>query len=189
MTEPIRVTQVLDYFKEPWYIDWVCKVGKREAKRVSTVAMNIGTAVDETIKYGYTKIKGNQVEVSNCMTAFNKWKEVYKPKIIKPMERFYDNILGVDVTGEPDLLVDGIIVDIKCASKVSIKHWIQVNTYCAFKNSLLGCENEKVAILRLDKNTGSYEYIVKDYDMKLFGAWCGLLEAYRVLKGDGVDNG
>ena len=45
----------------------------------------------------------------------------------------------------------------------------------------------KVGILRLDKTTGSYEYVVRDYEPHLVSVWCGLLKAMVYFKGESHD--
>jgi len=179
VAEPIRITQVLDFFKEQWYVDWVVRVGKAEAKRTSTVAMAIGTAVDECIKTGKTTIKKHHEEVNNCLSAYKKWKEVYQPKSIVNGQRLFATIEGVEVSGEPDLFVDDVLVDIKCSTKISPKYWIQVNMYRQLHQSV-----GDVAILRLDKHTGSFEYVVRKHEPKLCGVWLGMLVAMLYLKGE-----
>lgn len=178
----IRVTQVLDYFKEPWYTDWLCRVGKREANRVSKAAMKTGTSVDTLIKASPMELneflpeyKKASIESINCLTAYYKWLAIYKPNLVTPCTRLNAVIENQEVTGEPDIMVDDALVDIKCSSKISLKHWIQVNMY----NYLLNPEKViKVGILRLDKVTASYEYIVKNYDPSLVNVWCGMMVAY-----------
>lgn len=183
MSEPISITTVLDAFKEQWYVDWVCRVGKAQANRIGKEAMAIGTAVDETIKTGKSSPKVSlKPFVITALEGYKKWREVYQPKVIIPGKRLYSKHNDIAITGEPDLYVDDVLVDIKCASKISPKYWLQVNMYRFLEGS-----QGKVAILRLDKNTGAYEYVVKDYDPKCVSVWCGLLDAYVYLKGD--DNG
>ena len=196
----IRVTQVLDYFKEPWYTDWVVKVGRREANRISKQALKTGALVDTIIKASpkeenqhlpeYKKISH---EASQCLKAYWKWVEVYKPESITPCERLNTTIEGVEVTGEPDIMVDDIIVDIKCSNRIDIRHWIQVNMYKylwkvepVFKDKR---ELGKVGILRLDKVSGSYEYQVKDFDSSLVDVWVGLLRAFMVFNREVLSGG
>ena len=176
----IRVTEVLNYFKEPWYVDWVCRVGKREANRVSKAAMKIGTRVDELIKSNGTPSSKDKPEVQCAMNAYAKWLHVYKPTLIVNGTRHDTTIEGQEVSGEPDLFVDGVLVDIKCSSKISPLYWVQVNMYSYLTNHL-----GRVGILRLDKTTASYEYVVKDYDKSLVDVWLGLMRAMVYLKGDG----
>lgn len=186
----IRVTHVLDSWKEQWYVDWVCKVGKREANRIGKAAMKIGTRVDELIKSGKPfPVKKDSVEVNNCINAFLKWKQVYQPESIESCTRLYSTIEGYDVTGEPDLIVDGVLVDIKCAAKISPKYWIQVCMYQYLRDVFVVKDGSlKVGILRLDKNTGSFEYVVKDYNPSLVTVWIGMMRAMLYLQGDSDDS-
>ena len=191
---PIRVTEVLDYFATPWLVDWKLRVGKREANRISKEAMKIGSRVDEIIKNCPIDpfFDKEKIEVTNCIDAYYKWMSVYKPKSITPCTRLYATIDGIEVTGEPDLMVDDVLVDIKCSSKISPNYWVQVNIYSKlmYRDEVYNVNPFKVAILRLDKKTGSYEYVVKDYDPNLVDVWRGLLKAYCYYKerdDDGVE--
>jgi hypothetical protein len=177
----IRVTEVLDYFKEPWYVDWVVRVGKKEAGRIGREAMKIGARVDELIKTkGAPKAKDSD-EVRSCFTAWGKFLEVYKPVSLINGERFYATIGNIKYTGEPDLIIDGVLTDLKCAVKISPKYWVQVAMYCH------ALKIDRMAVLRLDKVTGSYEYVVKDFDGGLVDVWFGLAKAYLYLREDDDD--
>ena len=180
---PIRVTSVLNFFHEDWYIDWVLKVGKREANRIKKAAMKVGSEVDEIIKANiggtYLPEKFKSDEVKNCIEAYKKWYKTYTPTTMKIGERLNLTFDGVDITGEPDIFVDDVLVDIKCASKVSPSYWVQVNMYAFMHGGF-----EKVGILRLDKTTGSYEYIVQNVRQDLVSVWFGLLKAYVYYKGE-----
>jgi len=191
--EPIRVTQVLDFFKEQWYIDWVHKVGKAQANKIGKAAMKIGSRVDEIIKkecvessHIQTQYHKEKQEVQNCLIAYRKWADIYKPKSITPCTRLNATIDGLEVTGEPDLIVDDVLVDIKCAGKISPKYWVQVNMYRYLQDPFNSFREPrgKVGILRLDKTTGSYEYVVKDFDYSLVVVWLGLAKAMVYFKGD-----
>jgi len=185
--EPIRVTEPLNYFLEPWKLDWYCRVGKREANRICKEAQLIGTAVDGIIKNGKGEVpKKYKVEVENCLKAYRAWKEVYQPKEIVPGTRLFATIDGIDITGEPDLFVDGVLVDIKCSKKISLTYWIQVCVYRYLINQ--PSLNPKVAILRLDKITGSYEYVQKDYDPSLVDMWVSMMKLMLYLKGEEADD-
>lgn len=181
--EPTRITEVLNYFHQDWEIDWVCKVGKREANRIKKEAMAIGTRVDELIKKNplspdeFLGPKKERQEIINCIGAYTKWLDIYKPKEIIPGTRLNATIDDYPVTGEPDLFVDGVLVDIKCSSKISPNYWIQVNMYRYLQNRHTSMYDQ-VAILRLDKKTGSYEYVVQNFDITLCGVWRGLFKAY-----------
>ena len=178
----IRVTEPLSYFVEPWYIDWIHRVGRTEANKVKKSAMAIGTRVDELIKTGTEPIAKDKHEVHTCFAAYRKWFSLYTPLVVEPGKRLFKSIEEVEVSGEPDLFVDDVLVDIKCSSKISKSYWIQVNMYRQLHGS-----TGKVAILRLDKVTGSFEYVVKEHDPFLCGVWLGMCRAMLYLKGD--DNG
>ena len=193
---PIRVTEVLDFFAPPWLVDWKLRVGKAEANRISKAAMKIGSRVDELIKRSpmtglvMEKSVADKEEVKNCMVAYKKWLEVYKPKAITPCTRLYATIEGIEVTGEPDLDIDECITDLKCASKISISHKIQDNVYEFIRRQLKLKPYPEVAILRLDKITGSFEYFREPYNQNLVDCWRGLLKAYVYYNGgvhDGVE--
>lgn len=176
----VRVTEVLGFFKQEWYVKWVAKNGLAVCNRIGKASMKVGSRVDEIIKEGSLIVaKKDSAEVNHCVNAFIKWKQVYQPKEILNGVRLYKEVDGVEVTGEPDIYVDGVLVDIKCASKISLDYWLQVNVY-----RWLEGKTGKVAILRLDKVTASYEYVVKDYDPFLVNVWRGLMNAYVYYKGD-----
>lgn len=180
----IRVTEVLNYFKEPWYVDWFHDKGRREANKVSKMAMKTGSRVDELIKSNASSGDAkDKEEVHNCMAAYRKWLDVYKPGSITPCTRLHATIEGQEVTGEPDLMVDDVLVDIKCSGRISPSYWVQVNMYADLFRKQEPFKGQ-VAILRLDKNTSSYEYVVKDYDKFCVDVWCGLMRAYVYYKGD-----
>lgn len=187
-----RVTEPLNFFSEPWKLDWYARVGKKEANLISRRAMKIGTRVDELIKLSLnpkssglprkTKAKPEPSEVQACLEAWAKWRRVYNPASVTPCVRWNATIEGQDVSGEPDILVDGVLVDIKCARKISPGYWIQVNMYQYLRKS-----QEKVGILRLDKETASYEYVVREYEPSLVSVWIGLMRAYLYYKGASDD--
>lgn len=198
MAEPIRVTQVLDYFAEPWKLDWYAKNGKAHCNRVSKAAMKIGSRVDEIIKSANLVLKKEAVEVNFAINAYIKWREIYQPKAVVPCTRLYATIEGVEVTGEPDIMVDDVLVDIKCAAKISPKHWVQVWMYrwlmLLTMDKVTPQFPNKVGILRLDKKTGSYEYVVRQcgtggnsWDKNILNVWTGLMLAMVYLNGEEPD--
>ena len=176
----VRVTEVLGFFKQDWYVKWVAKNGLAVCNRIGKASMKVGSRVDEIIKSGKLfPTKKDSAEVNNCINAYIKWNQTYEPTNVLNGVRLYKEVDGVEVTGEPDIYVDGVLVDIKCASKISLDYWLQVNVY-----RWLEGKTGKVAILRLDKVTASYEYVVKDYDPFLVNVWRGLMNAYVYYKGD-----
>ena len=202
----VRVTEPLNYFKEPWYIEWLMrevsvafkdigdiekakKFALSKIKKASDDGLDIGTRVDELIKTDTAPSQKDSIEVVTAWNAYGKWRAIYQPKSIIIGTRQYATINGAEVTGEPDLFVDDVLVDVKCASKISQNYWVQVNMYRVLPHYPMApiLHKSKVGILRLDKITGSYEYVVKDYDPNLVNVWLGLLRAYLYYKG--VDSG
>ena len=196
--EPIRITEVLGYFAEPWKLEWYGKKGKAHCNKIGKAAMKIGSRVDEIIKNGERPTAKDAPEVHNCIAAFNKWKEIYKPIII-PCSRINIELYGQEISGEPDLNIEGTLTDIKCSSKISPSYWVQDTMYTFMNTFIMApelteeakvrwthdtCKDFKVAILRLDKVTGSFEYVVKDYDASLVDVWVGLMRAMVYYKGE-----
>lgn len=175
----LSVTEVLDTFIPKGLLDWYLKTGKKEAKRLSTVALKIGSRVDaliqEDIQTGSYKLSAkDSIEVKNCMEAWVAFKQDYLPKVDGvqiEVKSEADKLLG-----HLDLVLDGVLVDVKCASSIKPNHWLQVAKYA--KMSLLDIKD--VAILRLDKNLGTYQYALCPYDKEvLVRVFDGLLEAHR----------
>lgn len=172
-----RVSAILEVYQDPDLIDWKIRTGKKEARRISTVATKIGTNVDEWIKVYLTgdklpKLKS--VEAENCVNAFLKWKEDYGIVGIGVGERIFNE--ETRVCGEPDLILEDEVLDIKCSSAIRPNYWIQTNWYA---------ENLKKnyrSVLRLDKNLGVYEYErrqISKADSEVFSA---LTVVYRYFK-------
>lgn len=176
----LSVTQVLDAFIPKGLLDWYLKTGKKEAKRIGTIAMKIGSRVDELIqqdiKDGSYKLNSkDSIEVKNCMEAWRQFKADYEPEI---------NAVQLEVKSEQqklvghiDLIIKNRIIDVKCASSIKPNYWLQVCKY-ARMHAL-----NYSGILRLDKNLGTYQFMTHeqaDIDfnqcVKVFD---GLLEAYR----------
>lgn len=177
----VSVTTVLDYFQAPELVEWKLRIGKKEAKRISTVALKIGTRVDQMIQDDVqskaVKLTAkDSIEVQNCWKAWLSFKQDYSPKV----EGFQMELLepANDLIGHLDLLTDWGVIDVKCASSIKPNYWLQVSKY----GQLVGVYSN-VAILRLDKNLGVYEYktaeqvgVQPEQAVKVFN---GLLDAYR----------
>lgn len=177
----LSVTEVLDAFIPKGLLDWYLKTGKKEAKRLSTIAMKIGTRVDELIQEdvmtgSYKLTAKDGIEVRNCMDAWKQFKQDYEPKI---------KALQVEVKSEEQKLVGHIdfvdehrIVDIKCATSIKPNYWLQVAKYSDMYGECKG-----LAILRLDKNLGTYQLQTHEQagidPNECLKVYDGLLSAYR----------
>lgn len=182
----ISVTEVLDFFIPKGLLDWYLRTGKSESKRLSTVAMKIGTRVDELIQQDvvdgrYKLTSKDSIEVRNCMEAWNQFKQDYSP-VIKATQTVLVDAMS-KVTGHSDIITDNTLIDVKCSSSIRDNYWIQVSKYYDMIEVDEFQTVSRVAVLRLDKNLGTYEYKT-DIDAKISKSECvrvfdGLLAAYR----------
>ena len=177
----VSVTEVLDTFIPKGLLSWYLKTGAKEAKRLSTVAMKIGSRVDELIQQditngSYKLSSKDPIEVKNCMEAWLSFKRDYQPNIVSTQMEVTNHVQKV--VGHIDIVWDRII-DVKCASSIKDNYWIQTSKYDYDYPGAL----EVPAILRLDKNLATYEYKLMS-DTRFNRVQCvkvfdGLLEAYR----------
>lgn len=174
-----RVSAILDTYQAPDLIDWKIRTGKKESRRISTVATKIGTNVDEYIKaeiLGGKLPKLKSPEAENCVRAWKKWLEDYGIKIesLKCGVRFFNE--EKKITGEPDIIMPDEVLDIKCSSSIRPNYWLQTQVYA----EQLGLEYR--SILKLSKTLGVYEYErrkVCQADTDVFNA---LTVVYRYFK-------
>ena len=151
-----RVSTILEYFAEPELVAWMIRKGK-EANKFKKQAMKIGTDVDESIKNfvvsgSYSKVK--TVEAKSCLEAFKRWYDDYKPHLTVGKRLYYD---PYQITGEPDLYWGNRIIDIKCASAIRLKYYLQTAAY-----SFMAGESRSTGILRLHKHLEDYEYVERN---------------------------
>lgn len=177
----VSVTEVLDTFIPKQLLGWYLKTGAKEAKRLSTVAMKIGSRVDRLIQEdvtngSYKMTAKDPIEVKNCMEAWEAFKRDFQPVIKECQVEVKDE--ENKVIGHIDIITDRVI-DVKCASSIKQNYWVQVAKYSLMYYFSL----EEPAILRLDKNLATYEF-KKASQAKISLAQCsrvfdGLLEAHR----------
>lgn len=171
----LRITQVLDWFKEPAYWDWVLRVGKKEARRVGTVARKIGSNVDEAVKADillttpWPKLKS--LEAENCYKAWKRWVAEYPFISVQVADRLFNDELMV--TGEPDILLSDTVIDIKTSAAIRPAYWLQTEFYARQLNL------PYKAILRLDKNLGDYQYERRPVSDGDWEVCLSLIKAYR----------
>lgn len=184
--EWIRVTMILDFFKPPALVDWLIRVGKREARRTSTIATKQGTRVHELIEKDCKGqevkfLKKDVIEIRNCFEAWQRFKKEHDVEIFQMEQEVKDDELRV--VGHYDALcrIDGVttLLDFKTSKRISDNYWLQLAKYWDM------CPNRpvQVAVLRLDKNLGEYEFKTNEqvgFDIgegiEIFN---GLVMAYR----------
>lgn len=172
----LRVTRVLDYFQPTELVEWKLRVGKREASRVSTIALKSGTAVHEAVEAilnGGVPKKTDSVEVMAATRAFLDWSESYlldKTGVRQEVTQFCERRM---IAGTYDLLVPSMdtLVDLKTSKRISSTYFLQLGAYWSMMP-----ESERpryLAILVLDKQTAMYDYVRTEtdavpYDAKFF---------------------
>ena len=154
MSELTRVTTSIGYFKPEWYTEWMLRVGKAEANRVSKKALKIGSRIDEIIRSGvYEADKKDTQEVKKCLQNFLAWKERYLVQTITPLERRTDDAIGL--TGQADFFLPEIetLIDFKSSKKISPEYFFQLGGY-----KRLGYTCKKLGIVRCDKDLDEFEF-------------------------------
>lgn len=156
-----RITRILDYFALPELVDWKLNVGRKESNRISREALKIGSNVDEAIRAEVNKLKPVKLkttESKSCWEAWEQWKKDYAVDIAKlrTVNTVYDHSLMV--AGTPDLeWNNNTVIDIKCSSEIRPNYWLQTEFYGRCLGYEFGLIENK-AILRLNKNLGTYEF-------------------------------
>lgn len=173
----IRVTEVLDYYTEPDLLRWMQRVGKAKAERISREAIDIGTIVDQCIqdevRTGSYRYKDNNQAVLNCLGAWKSFKKEH-PGFLEEIISIQDELTDGKVVGHPDLVMTWGIVDVKTSSGIRPKYWTQTAKYLHMSRHK---GKGALAVLRLDKKTGEYEYRkiddqeYVDYEIRVFEAF------------------
>lgn len=203
-----RVTQVLDYLMEPELLGWMLRSGPAKVKRVGDEAKIIGSAVDSII---YADIMGKgrieaaiQPEVAShksvvsALEAWAKFKVRY-PEVVASVKFAQVELSDAEenVVGHPDIIVESDnewgIIDVKTSKAIQPRYWTQTAKYADMyaKGRLVGPRIDKprfIAILRLDKETGLFEYKRIDdeaiirYEIEIFAAHLKLFRHNSLLR-------
>ena len=174
-----HVTAILDAWLDPGYHDWVVRVGRSAASRVSAKARKVGSRGDELIRddldKGKFKLrKADPKEVVHCMNAWSQW---YKGNpVVSHHVRSWDDELRV--TGEYDLEGETALIDVKAGARIYPRYWLQVAKY----NAMSGLNKPKIAILRLDPFWGTPDYVDKPHSDGLVRVFDAMLVVSRYFK-------
>lgn len=173
----VRVTEVLDYFAEPYLVKW--KLKNKDWETVGKEALRIGSLIDKMVQddlNGLLTSYPSDPTIDNCVKAWVKFR-AERPDVIEKLVKFRGNmqrelVLG-ELVGHPDFILDDEIIDLKTSKQVSKSHWMQTSQYANMENfhrmrtstkrdpmggHLIWENIQRISILRLDKLTGEYEY-------------------------------
>jgi len=194
------VTQIIEYYPEPEINRWILRVGKIRAERISKEAREIGTIVDGIVK---NDIKTGKLIVPsfpenyfqlvfNCLNGWELFKKDH-PGFIKSVKHIDRELVDEEdqIVGHPDMEIDdGVrrgIVDIKCAGAIRPRNWTQTAKYLHLTGHDIHTNKVFIAILRLDKITGLYEY--KEIEDSLVIAYeVGVFNAFHKIYRHGMEN-
>jgi hypothetical protein len=195
-------------------------IAKRDYRNVSDTALDIGSqvhsAIEQYIKTGKDLSGELMPEVANGFIAFLQWESENVSKWIESEIKTVNTTYGYG--GTLDAIFENrdgeiVIVDFKTSKAIFDEMWLQISAYrkareetfgqytidfdrgetATFSYDLPKIEIEQSAILRLDKQTGMPEYVVRDSKKTTrdFTAFAHLTDFYynqkkRRLKGNEI---
>jgi hypothetical protein len=152
-----RVTRIIGYFVVPELCEWRVRVGNKAANLVMKKSGNFGTMIDSEIRANWRNPSARKptFESKNCFRAWNDFVSAHDiTDITFPPTLFDDEEM---VAGTPDIVWNGgkYLDDIKTTNSVKPSHFIQLGSYA----NKLPQKPERLGIIRLDKETGIYQYV------------------------------
>ena len=189
------VTEVIDYLMEPELFNWHIRLGKAACKKIGDEAKRVGSAVDllvqQDIREGGYLVPEDDSPIVNCLKAWELFKKDY-PEFVKSVKEMQIELMDGEVIGHPDFIREKDqwwnVTDLKCASGIRPRYWTQVCQYAHMKMKMAGyglpCS---VSVLRLDKQTGLYEYKEIE-DPEYMQYEIGVFEAYLTAFNHNVRN-
>jgi len=146
------------------------------------LALKHGKRIDDLIRENKEPNKKDSMEVKSCYRAWILWKSVFLPDELIFPETHYCEIRKI--AGTPDIYWLGAqdLIDVKSSKTIHENYFFQLGCYA----SLLPYPIKRLAVLRLDKELGSYEYVTNE-KMGLsisdcVNAFNGLLIYYKIYK-------
>lgn len=171
----LSVTEVLDYLTEPELLNWFITKGKAACKKIGDEAKRVGSLVDQLvqqdIKVGEYAVPNGDTQVAICMVAWEKFKvehTEFKPSIVSMQTELVDD----GIVGHPDFIRVDQITDLKTSRAIHPRYWTQTAKYAKMAGK------NKISILRLDKESGMYEYKEQGEDVVAYENQ--VFEAYLV---------
>ena len=180
-----HISAIANFFHDQDYTDWFTTHGKREANRKIKEAMNAGTAVDLAIQslamleeINLPKPVKFALEIESACKAWVKFQATYEPTITGRQRTIINE--AHNLTGTLDFeFNENEICDLKYATAIRPSYWIQLGGY----SYLNGGRNKKVSVLRIDKTSDMYEYVVREDVGYLVQVFISTLNLFRFWKG------
>ena len=187
MTELDHISSIANFFHDQDYTDWFTTHGKREANRKIKEAMNAGTAVDLAIQslamleeIKLPKPVKFALEIESACKAWAKFQATYEPTITGRQRTIINE--AHNLTGTLDFEFNSNeICDLKYATAIRPSYWIQLGGY----RFLGGNTHTKLSVLRIDKSSDMYEYVVREdveYLTNVFVSCMNMVRFWRANK-------
>lgn len=191
--EYARVTEVLDYFYPPELVRYIANIGwgksQAQLKRTGSASTRVHKLIYDQHKKGRYKLRASDsFEVKSAMQAWDFFKRDYDPIVLDMEHREYDGDLGV--TGQWDMFcvidraldgrkVGNTLLDLKSTGAIRMKNWVQAGMYARMKQNRDGVKIDSLAILRLDRNLGEYQFEVRPFEQYYVDLFYNHLNLFR----------
>lgn len=181
------VTEILSYLTDSELLKWIENNSKAKRKKITDLALRVGKEVDLFIQQdikdgGYLAPEGDE-PVLSCLKGWELFKKE-KPWFVPGVKHLQKELEHEDVIGHPDFIYADIdrwgIIDLKCSRFIMPDHWVQTAKYYEMERLINSRKLGFIAILRLDKESGLYEYreITGQEDIHYE---IGVFEAYHTI--------
>jgi hypothetical protein len=174
-------------------LDAIEQESKKAYRKASEEAMGTGTAVHDAIEQ---YVAGNAFiqqipdgPVKRGLNAFIAWGETVDLDIHSQEQTIYGYVNGNSqplYAGKYDMLahLNGVLTmcDFKVAKDIYPEYWIQLNAYARAMQPELKEQITQVAILRIDKETGTLYPEFQPIDIKKQEIFIKLAEARKLMK-------
>lgn len=184
-----RLTHVIDYFIPPELCNYLVRTGKKESGKIKKQTAKLGTRShklieDDFLNGGYKLVKADSYEVRQAMEAWEKFKKEYDLKIVDMEKRLYSDVYMVTARRDMLAVINGkrTLLDLKVTGAIRPKNWIQVAMNALFEEENGGEHIDELAILRLHKNLGEYEFVSRPNEDRYRIVFEGMLNAYRFFQ-------
>jgi len=161
--------------------------------RASGKAMTIGTMAHDWIEqyikskiYGFAPPEEHEYpKVASSVSAFLSWEQAHAVKYFTAERKVLSVKHGYSGTVDSVMTVDGkrLAVDLKTSKAIYPEYFIQCAAYAAALEEELGVEYDGIAILRVDKESGAFEFsVIEDGWRELFDVFLACLTIWRWRK-------